>query len=175
MNAYADTGFVVTLYKEEATSARAAVLMARQTAAVRLSQLGELEFRNALHLAVAGRDEEISRHALGRVGRQTMGGRKRDLPRCQRLCAACSACPTTRPLPTAAPSTSSSNRIGRGSNASSRASAASTTRSSASGTDGCGFFAALNIHTFRGFGIVVSGPAPGWGKSAKVCGALSGS
>ncbi len=52
MNAYADTGFVVTLYKEEATSASAAALMASQTAAVRLSQLGELEFRNALHLAV---------------------------------------------------------------------------------------------------------------------------
>lgn len=52
MNAYADTGFVVTLYKEEATSAQAAALMARQTASVRLSQLGELEFRNALHLAV---------------------------------------------------------------------------------------------------------------------------
>jgi predicted nucleic acid-binding protein len=52
MNAYADTGFVVTLYKEEATSASAAALMATQTTAVRLSQLGELEFRNALHLAV---------------------------------------------------------------------------------------------------------------------------
>ena len=52
MNAYADTGFVITLYKEEATSARAAALMAKQTASVRLSQLGELEFRNALHLAV---------------------------------------------------------------------------------------------------------------------------
>ena len=52
MNAYADTGFVVALYKEESTSARAAALMARQTAAVRLSQLGELEFHNALHLAV---------------------------------------------------------------------------------------------------------------------------
>ncbi len=52
MNAYADTGFVVTLYKEEATSARAAALMAKQTASVRLSQLGELEFRNALYLAV---------------------------------------------------------------------------------------------------------------------------
>lgn len=52
MSAYADTGFVVTLYKEEATSARAAALMAKQTASVGLSQLGELEFRNALHLAV---------------------------------------------------------------------------------------------------------------------------
>jgi len=52
MNAYADTGFVATLYKEESTSARAVALMAKQTASIRLSQLGELEFRNALHLAV---------------------------------------------------------------------------------------------------------------------------
>lgn len=52
MNTYADTGFVVSLYKEEATSARAAAFMAKQTASVRLSLLGELEFRNALHLAV---------------------------------------------------------------------------------------------------------------------------
>lgn len=52
MIAYADTGFVVILYKQEATSARAAALMARQTTSVRLTQLGELEFRNALHLAV---------------------------------------------------------------------------------------------------------------------------
>lgn len=52
MNTYADTGFVVTLYKEEATSASAAALMASQTAGVGLSQLGELELRNALHMAV---------------------------------------------------------------------------------------------------------------------------
>lgn len=52
MISYADTGFVVTLYKEEASSASAASLMAGQTSGVRLSQLGELEFRNALHLAV---------------------------------------------------------------------------------------------------------------------------
>jgi hypothetical protein len=52
MSAYADTGFLVTLYREESTSARAAALMRRQTSAVLLSQLGELEFRNALHLAV---------------------------------------------------------------------------------------------------------------------------
>ena len=49
---YADTGFLVTLYREESTSARAAALMRRQAAPVRLSQLGELEFRNSLHLAV---------------------------------------------------------------------------------------------------------------------------
>ena len=49
---YADTGFLVTLYRQENTSARAAALMRRQAPPVRLSQLGELEFRNALHLAV---------------------------------------------------------------------------------------------------------------------------
>jgi len=37
MNAYADTGFVVTLYKEETTSARAAALMGKQTVSARLS------------------------------------------------------------------------------------------------------------------------------------------
>lgn len=52
MNVYADTGFLVTLYKKEATSARASSCMARQTSSVRLSQLCELEFHNALHLAV---------------------------------------------------------------------------------------------------------------------------
>ncbi len=52
MNAYADTGFVVTLYKLEITSERAAALMAKQTQSVRMSQLGELEFTNALQLAV---------------------------------------------------------------------------------------------------------------------------
>jgi len=62
MNAYADTGFVVALYKQEATSARAAALMGRQLVSVRLSQLGELEFRNALHLAVF-RGELSSRDA----------------------------------------------------------------------------------------------------------------
>ncbi|MCF7675546.1 MAG: type II toxin-antitoxin system VapC family toxin [Akkermansiaceae bacterium] len=52
MSAYADTGFIVTLYKTEASSAPAAALMRRQQASVWLSHLGELEFRNALHLAV---------------------------------------------------------------------------------------------------------------------------
>ena len=52
MSAYADTGFLVTLYKEESTSARAAAAMKRLDPPVRLSQLGELEFHNALHLAV---------------------------------------------------------------------------------------------------------------------------
>ncbi len=52
MKSYADTGFIVTLYKEEATSARAGALMARQKECIGLSHLSELEFFNALHLAV---------------------------------------------------------------------------------------------------------------------------
>ena len=52
MSAYADTGFIVTLYKKESTSARAATLMGRVPSPVLISHLGELEFRNALHLAV---------------------------------------------------------------------------------------------------------------------------
>ena len=56
MNAYADTGFVVTLYKLEITSERAAALMAKQTQSVRMSQLGEIEFTNALQLAVFRKD-----------------------------------------------------------------------------------------------------------------------
>jgi len=52
MKAYADTGFLVTLYKEESTSVRAVALMTKQTKSIHLSPLGRLEFRNALHLAV---------------------------------------------------------------------------------------------------------------------------
>jgi predicted nucleic acid-binding protein len=63
MNAYADTGFVVTLYKLEITSERAAALMAKQTQSVRMSQLGELEFTNALQLAVF-RKELTPRQAM---------------------------------------------------------------------------------------------------------------
>lgn len=62
MKAYADTGFVVTLYKTESSSARAAALMAKQTQSVAMSQLGEIEFINALHLAVF-RKEITSREA----------------------------------------------------------------------------------------------------------------
>ncbi len=60
MNTYADTGFIVTLYKMESTSAKAASLMAKQKQSVRLSQLGEIEFINALHLAVFRK--EITAH-----------------------------------------------------------------------------------------------------------------
>ncbi len=63
MNAYADTGFVVTLYKLEITSERAAALMAKQTQSVRMSQLGEIEFTNALQLAVF-RKELTPRQAM---------------------------------------------------------------------------------------------------------------
>ena len=52
MSVYADTGFIVSLYKTETTSARAARIMKRLQAPVWLSQLGELELRNAFQLAV---------------------------------------------------------------------------------------------------------------------------
>lgn len=52
MKAYADTGFVVSLYKAETTSAAAAAIMGRLQAPVWLSQLGELELHNAFQLAV---------------------------------------------------------------------------------------------------------------------------
>lgn len=52
MKAYADTGFVVSLYKAETTSVAAAATMGRLQAPVWLSQLGELELHNAFQLAV---------------------------------------------------------------------------------------------------------------------------
>jgi hypothetical protein len=52
MKAYADTGFVVSLYKAETTSAEAAQAMSQLQAPVLLSQLGELELHNAFPLAV---------------------------------------------------------------------------------------------------------------------------
>ncbi len=52
MSAYADTGFVVSLYKAETTSARAAAAMKRLAAPIWLSHLGELELRNAFQLSV---------------------------------------------------------------------------------------------------------------------------
>lgn len=52
MKAYADTGFVVSLYKAETTSAAAAASMGKLQAPVWLSPLGELELHNAFQLAV---------------------------------------------------------------------------------------------------------------------------
>ncbi len=52
MKAYADTGFVVSLYKVETTSAAAAAMMKQLRPPIWLSPLGELEFHNAFQLAV---------------------------------------------------------------------------------------------------------------------------
>jgi predicted nucleic acid-binding protein len=52
MNVYADSGFVVSLYKAETTSAAAAKAMRRLQGPVWLSPLSELEIRNAFQLAV---------------------------------------------------------------------------------------------------------------------------
>lgn len=52
MKAYADTGFIVSLYKAETTSTVAAATMGQLQAPVWLSPLGELELHNAFQLAV---------------------------------------------------------------------------------------------------------------------------
>lgn len=52
MNAYADTGFVVSLYKAETTSQAAAAAMSRLQVTVWLSPLGELELHNAFQLSI---------------------------------------------------------------------------------------------------------------------------
>lgn len=52
MIAYADTGFIVSLYKEEATSADANSAIRNVEAPILLSELSVLEFRNATNLAV---------------------------------------------------------------------------------------------------------------------------
>ena len=52
MKSYADTGFVVSLYKAETTSAAAAATMKQLQPPIWLSPLGELELHNAFQLAV---------------------------------------------------------------------------------------------------------------------------
>lgn len=52
MKVYADTGFVVALYKVETTSAQAAAAMSRLQTTVWLSPFGELELHNAFQLSV---------------------------------------------------------------------------------------------------------------------------
>ncbi len=52
MNVYADTGFIVSLYKAETTSPAAAAMMSRLQAPVWLSPLGELELHNAFQLSI---------------------------------------------------------------------------------------------------------------------------
>ncbi|MEP2777158.1 MAG: type II toxin-antitoxin system VapC family toxin [Luteolibacter sp.] len=52
MSSYADTGFLVALYKEESTSVAANEAIRDAPGPVLISPLVELEFRNAMHLAV---------------------------------------------------------------------------------------------------------------------------
>ena len=49
---YADTGFIVSLYLEETTTARAERAIAEHTEPLPILPLTELEFRNALNLAI---------------------------------------------------------------------------------------------------------------------------
>ncbi len=52
MTSYADSGFIVSLYKKEATSQEANEALRQTTLPVLFSALTQLEIRNALHLAV---------------------------------------------------------------------------------------------------------------------------
>ena len=52
MKVYADTGFVVSLYKAESTSEAAAAMMSGLEPPIWLSHLGELELHNAFQLSV---------------------------------------------------------------------------------------------------------------------------
>ncbi len=52
MSAYADTGFLCSLYTPDAHTERAARYMARKVESLPLTWLHRLEFRNALHLRV---------------------------------------------------------------------------------------------------------------------------
>lgn len=61
MNAYADTGFVVSLYKLESTSEKAAALMKKLQSTIWISTLSEIELRNAFQLAVFR--GEIDKHS----------------------------------------------------------------------------------------------------------------
>ena len=56
MKVYADTSFIVSLYKAETTSPAAAAMMGRLQVPVWLSPLGELELQNAFQLSIF-RDE----------------------------------------------------------------------------------------------------------------------
>lgn len=64
MSAYADTGFVVSLYKLESTTEKAAALMGGLRAPVWISAWSEIELRNAFQLAVFR--GEIDKRSAGR-------------------------------------------------------------------------------------------------------------
>jgi predicted nucleic acid-binding protein len=67
VNAYADTGFLVSLYLEEMTSPAADAAFAKVTGALPLTALGMLELRNAFNLAIVrGRITEPERDRLWR-------------------------------------------------------------------------------------------------------------
>ena len=65
MSAYADTGFIVSLYLEESTSPAADAVFASLDSALPLTALGFLELRNAFNLAIVrGRITEAERDRL---------------------------------------------------------------------------------------------------------------
>lgn len=65
MSAYADTGFLVSLFLEETTSATADGILAGLTGPLIITPLTVLEFRNALNLAIV-------RHRLTAVERDAV-------------------------------------------------------------------------------------------------------
>ncbi len=65
MSAYADTGFLVSLYLEETTSLTADAIFASLDSVLPLTALGLLEMRNAFNLAIVrGRITEAERDRL---------------------------------------------------------------------------------------------------------------
>lgn len=65
MSAYADTGFLVSLYLEEMTSPAADAIFATLDSVLPLTELGLLELRNAFNLAIVrGRITEDERDRL---------------------------------------------------------------------------------------------------------------
>ncbi len=65
MSAYADTGFIVSLFFEETTSPAADAIFASLGFALPLTPLGLLELRNAFNLAIVrGKITEAERDAL---------------------------------------------------------------------------------------------------------------
>jgi len=66
MNTYADTSFLIPLYKMETTSKAAAKTMARQKAPILISPLTALEMHNAFQLAVFRKDIDSKAATLKR-------------------------------------------------------------------------------------------------------------
>ena len=76
MDSYADTGFLISLYINEATTATASLAVQNVTESLPLISLGFLELRNALHLAVFRNQirESVRRAAWQAIERDIRNG-----------------------------------------------------------------------------------------------------